>query len=77
MKYVLRIYKHQTISKRIYLDWVIAVDFASKQFLRQVVEQQILNGSLYRASTKLWVEACIGKIVDGMWRYLESEALWA
>ena len=47
-----------------------------KDLLAQVIEHIILDGTLYRTSTKLWIVAYLSQILDGSWSPAEVEALW-
>ena len=55
----------------------VAVNMASDDVAAQRVEQQVLDGTLDRAGTELWVVACLGKQLDGTVGPLECDAVVA
>ena len=57
------------------LDGTIAVESACKEFLREVVEQEALDGSLDGTRSEVWVVAFVSKQVDGFIAYLQSQAI--
>ena len=73
---ILLVAEYQALAKLIDDDGLVAVDLISQDAARQVVEHQMLDGSLDRACTKFGIVTFASQIVDGSIGNLETDALW-
>ena len=67
--------EHQTIAKGIDNNRFLSTDLVGKKFLRQVVEQILLDGSFHRTGTIIGIVALLCQPVDGLWGDFEGESL--
>ena len=67
--------EYQAVAELIDDDGFFAMYLVGENLTRQVVEHELLDGSLDGTGTEVGIVALLGEIVDGLWRALEADAL--
>ena len=68
--------EYKPVAELIDDDGLGAIHLIGEELLRQVVEYELLDGTLHRTCTKVWVITLFCQIVDGLRCALELDALW-
>ncbi len=68
--------EYQTIAKLIKDNGLCAVNLVSQNLTRQLVEHEVLNGTLDGTGTEVWIVAFFSQIADGSIGGLKTNALW-
>ena len=58
--------KYQPVSKLVYDDGLVAVHLVGEQFLRKVVQHELLNGSLHWTCAKVRIVTLFCQVADGI-----------
>ena len=67
--------EYEAVAEIVDDDGLVAIDFVGKELLRQVVEYELLDGTLDGTGTEVGVVTLLSQVVDSLWCHLKAEAL--
>ena len=68
--------EYKPVSEFIDDDWFRAIHLVGEEFLRQVVEHELLDGTFHGSCTIVGIVTLLSQIVDGLRCALKFDALW-